>query len=78
MHLEDIRYGQRIQVNVPGIGDHGQVGTVTRVRDVHCFIHLDCDQRPRRSVVFYAADLERLPDEPVRLRETDRGMEFST
>ncbi|HEY0737477.1 MAG TPA: hypothetical protein VGD69_21340 [Herpetosiphonaceae bacterium] len=68
MQLEDVRYGQRIQVNVPGIGDHGQIGTVTRVRDTRCFVHLDWDQRPRHAVVFYAADLERIPDEPVRPR----------
>lgn len=68
MKLEDVRYGQRVRVNVPGIGDHGQVGMVTRVRDVRCFVHLDWDQRPRHDVVFYAADLERLPEEPAPAR----------
>ncbi|HEY0605632.1 MAG TPA: hypothetical protein VGD58_22100 [Herpetosiphonaceae bacterium] len=65
MKLEDVRYGQRIRINVPGAGDHGQVGTVTRVRNTRCFVHLDWDQRPRHAVVFYAADLERMPDEAV-------------
>ncbi|HEX6292483.1 MAG TPA: hypothetical protein VFZ66_25075, partial [Herpetosiphonaceae bacterium] len=78
MNLEDIRYGQRIRVHVPGIGDDGQVGTITRVRDTRCFVHLDWDQRPRRTVVFYAVDLERLPDQPGRPRATVRGAERST
>ena len=63
MKLEEVRYGQRVQVHVPGAGDNGQVGTITRVRDTRCFVHLDWDQRPRHAVVFYAADLERVPDE---------------
>jgi hypothetical protein len=68
MKLEEVRYGQRVRVNVPGVGDHGQVGTITRVRDLRCFVHLDWDQRPRHTVVFYAADLERVPDEQPPLR----------
>lgn len=68
MKLEDVRSGQRIRVNVPGLGDHGQVGTVTHVRDVRCFVHLDWDQRPRHTVMFYAADLERMPEETALTR----------
>ena len=65
MKLEDVHYGQRIRVNVPGIGDHGQVGTITRIHDIRCFVHLDWDQRPRHVVMFYAADLDRVADEPA-------------
>ena len=64
MKLEQVAYGQRIRVNVPGLGDHGQVGTVKNVRGGQCYVHLDWDQRPQHRVWFYAADLERIPDEP--------------
>lgn len=64
MKLEDVRYGQRIRVNLPGVGDHGQVGTVKKVRGGACSVHLDWDHRPQHVVVFYAADLDRVPDEP--------------
>lgn len=63
MKPEDVRYGQRIQVNLPGIGDHGHVGTVKKVRGSMCSIHLDRDQRPEHVIVLYAADLDQLPDE---------------
>lgn len=65
MQLEDVRYGQRVRVNLPGAGDHGQIGTVKRVRGGACSVHLDWDQRPQHVVGFYAADLDQLPDEPV-------------
>jgi hypothetical protein len=63
MRQEDVCYGQRIRVNLPGVGDHGQVGTVRKVRGNTCFVHLDWDQHPRHVVVFYAADLELVADE---------------
>lgn len=62
MEAEQVRVGQRIRVNVPGVGDHGQVGTIKRVQGGKCYIHLDWDQRQQHVVVFYAADLERVPD----------------
>lgn len=65
MRPEDVRYGQRIRVNLAGVGDHGQVGTVKKIRGGACSVHLDWDQRPHHLVVFYAADLDRLPDEPL-------------
>jgi hypothetical protein len=65
MELEDVQFGQRIRVNLPGAGDHGQSGTVKRVRGDHCSVHLDWDQRPRHTVWFYAADLDQLTDGPV-------------
>ncbi len=68
MKLEDVRVGQRIQVNVPGIGDHGQVGTVKKIRGNACSVHLDWDQRPRRLIVLYAPDLDLVPDEPLAPR----------
>ena len=63
MELEQVRFGQRIRVNMPGVGDHGKVGTIKRVRGRNCYVHLDWDQRPQHVVVFYAADLEPVPDE---------------
>lgn len=63
MELKDVRYGQRIRVNLAGVGDHGQVGTVKKVRGGTCSVHLDWEQRPQRVVVLYAADLDLLPDQ---------------
>ncbi|MDP9315673.1 MAG: hypothetical protein M3R24_33235 [Chloroflexota bacterium] len=65
MEQADVHYGQRIRVNLPGVGDHGQVGTVRKVRGNLCSIHLDWDRRPQHVVVVYAADLDRLLDEPL-------------
>jgi hypothetical protein len=65
MELDQVAYGQRIRVNVPGLGDHGQVGTVKRVRGNRCYVHLDWDQRPQHRIWLYAADLERVADEPA-------------
>jgi hypothetical protein len=65
MEQEHVHVGQRIRVNVPGVGDHGQVGTVKKLRGNQCFVHLDWDQRLQHTVMFYAADLDRVPDEPV-------------
>lgn len=62
MQQEDVHYGQRIRINLPGVGDHGQVGTVKRVRGGICSIHLDWDRRPQHVVVFYAADLDVVAD----------------
>ena len=61
MELQDVRYGQRIRVNLPGVGDHGQIGTVKKVRGGACSIHLDWDRRPYHMIVLYAADLDLLP-----------------
>ncbi len=63
MKREDVQYDQRVRVNVPGMGDHGHVGTVKRIRGGACSVHLDRDQRPRHLVVFFAADLDRVTDE---------------
>ena len=46
MELEQVRFGQRVRVNVPGIGDHGQLGTVKKVLGNKCFVHLDWDPEP--------------------------------
>jgi hypothetical protein len=61
MELHQLRIGQRVRVNVPGIGDHGQVGTVKQVRDLRCYVHLDWDERPHRVALFFAADLDEVP-----------------
>lgn len=66
MRLEDVRHGQRIRVNLPGVGDHGQVGTIKRVRGGVCSVHLDWDQRPQHVVGFYVGDLTLLADEAQR------------
>jgi hypothetical protein len=63
MEQEHVHVGQRIRVNVPGIGDHGQAGTIKKLRGNQCFVHLDWDQQLQHTVMFYAADLDRLPDE---------------
>jgi hypothetical protein len=65
MESEDLHSGERIRVNVPGLGDHGQLGTIKRVRGDKYDVHLDWDDQPQHQVWFYAADLDRVPDEPV-------------
>lgn len=60
MKREDVQYDQRIRINVPGVGDHGHVGTVKRIRGGVCSIHMDRDQRPHHLLVVYASDLELL------------------
>ncbi len=62
MKLEEVRVGQRIRVNVPGLGDHGQLGTVKKVRDGKCYIHVDWDQHLEHVVMFFPEDLEPAPD----------------
>ena len=64
MELEQVHVGQRIRVNFPHAGDHGQVGTIMKVRSGKCYIHLDWDERPQRVVMFYAGDLDRVTDAP--------------
>ena len=69
MKREDVRYDQRVRVNVPGVGDHGQVGTVKRIRGGVCSVHLDRDQRPRHLFVFFAGDLDPVADERLVVME---------
>ena len=78
MDLEQVRFGQRVRVNVPGIGDHGKVGTIKKVLNNRIYVHLDGDERPQHTALFYAADLERVPDEPVSPRSPDRDRERHT
>ncbi len=68
MDVTEVYVGQRIRVNVPGIGDHGQLGTIKKVRGNQCFVRLDWDQRLQHVVMFYAKDLDPVPDTspPVR------------
>ena len=47
MASEELHVGQRIRVNVPGIGDDGQLGTIKRVRGDKYDVHLDWDDQPR-------------------------------
>jgi hypothetical protein len=68
VEADELRVGQRIRVNVPGVGDDGQVGTIKKILGNHYYVHLDWDERPQRVVLFYAPDLERLPDESVPAR----------
>ena len=65
MEQEAFGYGQRVRVQVSGLGDDGQVGTIKKVRNNRYYVHLDWDERPQHLAMFYAADLERLGDEPV-------------
>ena len=73
MESEQLQVGQRIRVHLPGAGDHGQQGTIKKVQDGKYYVHLDWDQRPQRVVVFYARDLERIPDEAHDLAPSDVG-----
>ena len=68
MEATQVHYGQRVRVNVPGIGDHGQLGTIKKIRRDRCYLRLDWDQRVQHFVWFYAADLELVPDEPLPAR----------
>ncbi len=70
MDLDQVVYGDRVRVNLPGLGDHGQVGTVTKVRDRKCYVHLDWDERRQHMVWFYAADLEPVHDDARADTET--------
>ena len=65
MEQEAFGYGQRVRVHVPGLGDDGKVGTIKKVRNNRYYVHLDWDGRPQHLAMFYAADLERLGNEPV-------------
>jgi hypothetical protein len=67
MQLEQVKSGQRIRVNLPGLGDHGQVGTIRKIWNDRCYVHLDWDQRASHVVWFYAADLDLLSNQPVLL-----------
>ncbi len=73
MQQEHVRVGQRIRVNVPGMGDHGQVGTIKKVRGNKCYVHLDWDERPWHVVMFYPADLELVPDDALPAHQTGWG-----
>jgi len=63
MELKQVEYGQRIRVNMPGVGDHGQLGTIKKVQHERCYVHLDWDQHRQRLVMFYPKDLETIPQE---------------
>jgi hypothetical protein len=63
MERKDIQYGQRIRINLPGVGDHGQIGTVKRIRGGVCSVHLDRDQRPHHLLVVYTSDVDLLVDD---------------
>ena len=65
MEPEQVWIGQRVRVNVPGVGDHGQVGTIKKLHGGRCYVHLDWDQRFQHVVMFYPADLDHVPDEPA-------------
>ena len=68
MEQEQVQVGQRVRVNMPGIGDHGQVGTIKKIRASRCYVHLDWDHRSTHVVLFYAADLDRVADEQAPAR----------
>lgn len=63
MQPESLQFGQRIRVNVPGIGDHGQTGTIKKILGNRYYVHLDWDEQPQHRVLFYAADLDLLTPE---------------
>lgn len=65
MDVAHVYVGQRIRVNVPGIGDHGQLGTIKKVRRNQCFVHIDWDARFQHVVMLYAKDLDPIPSEAL-------------
>jgi hypothetical protein len=65
MEQEQFAVGQRIRVDAPGLGDHGQLGTVKKVLNNRYYVHLDWDERPQHVALFYAADLKRIVNEPA-------------
>lgn len=64
MEPEEARAGQRIKVNLPGVGDHGQLGTIKQVKGRMCYVHLDRAQRLQRVTTLFAQDLELVATEP--------------
>ncbi len=68
MEPEELRVGQRIHVHAPGIGDHGQVGTIKKKQASRCYVHLDWDPQAQHVVMFYASDLESEPVGPAPVR----------
>ncbi len=64
MEPEQVQVGQRVRVNFPHAGDHGRIGTIMKVRDGKCYVHVDWDERLQHVVMFMPQDLELLPDEP--------------
>lgn len=58
MRQEELMFGQRVRVNVPGLGDHGQVGTIKKILGNRYYVHLDWDEQPQHRALFYAADLD--------------------
>lgn len=75
MKREDVQYGQRIRINLPGVGDHGHIGTVKRIRGGVCSVHMDRDQRPHHMLVVLASDLEQLADNaPIDATQVDSAL----
>ena len=68
MQPDEVRYGQRVRVNVTGLGDHGQRGTIKKIRGNRCDVHLDWDQRLQHVVWFYAKDLDPVSEDPQPAR----------
>jgi hypothetical protein len=66
MKQEQVQFGQRIRLHLPGTGDDGQLGTVRRVRGLRCYVHLDWDQRMEHVIVCYAPDLELVGEESTK------------
>ena len=65
MQLEEAHFGQRVRVNFVGAGDHGRLGTIKKVEGGKCYIHVDWDERPQHTVMFFPSDLDPVPDEPA-------------
>ncbi len=78
MELEQVRFGQRVRVNVPGVGDHGKAGTVKKVLNNRIYVHVDGDERSQHTALFYAADLELIPDASMSPRSPDGDRERRT
>jgi hypothetical protein len=65
MELQQLAYGQRVRVIMPGIGDHGQLGTFKKMHNGWCYVHLDWDVRRQHLTQFYPEDIEAVATEPA-------------
>ncbi len=65
MEQKHFEYGQRVRVIMPGIGDHGQLGTFKKMLKGWCYVHLDWDVHQQHLTQFYPEDIEAVDPEPA-------------
>ncbi len=77
MELQRAQYGKRIRVNLPYAGDHGQLGTIMKVRGGKCYVHVDWDERPLHMVMFMPQDLDDIADTTAAKSSSANGTGLS-